>query len=209
MKAILLGPTGMVGAKLLNLLLNDTRFEAVTILTRRPLEMQHQKLKQVVVDFDHLEKEKSHIEGHDVMFNCLGTTRAQAGSADAFVRIDYEYPLRAISMHTGKHMVLLTASGASKDSWLLYPQTKGRMEQSCIERNFDHLSIVRPGLLMLEGQERPQPRFFEGLAISLVSALGIKSGNATISQVAACMVDAVFTNQDKVKYYENNSIAQY
>jgi iron-sulfur cluster repair protein YtfE (RIC family) len=45
------------------------------------------KLEQIVLDMDHIEEKKDLFNNHDVSFCCLGTTRKDAGSAEAFRKI--------------------------------------------------------------------------------------------------------------------------
>lgn len=154
----------MVGRKVVEQLLADTSFSKVSILTRKSLNLQEndgqplKKLKEVIVNYDMGIKDTD-VEGHDVLFMCLGTTRAQAGSAEAFVKIDHDYPLMAAKHHTGRDVVLLTASGSDANSWFLYPKTKGMLENAFINMKFKNLAIFQPGLLLLEGQDRKEPRF--------------------------------------------------
>src|SRR5690348_8832830 len=91
-KAIIIGSTGLVGQELTELLLQDALYSEVVALVRKATGKQHPKLKEIVVDFDHLEKSKEYIRG-DEAFCCLGTTMKQAGSKEAFEKVDLLYPL--------------------------------------------------------------------------------------------------------------------
>ena len=151
----------MVGKKVVEQLLADNTFSKVSILTRKSLNLQEndlKKLKEIIVDYD-IGIKDTDVKDHDVLFMCLGTTRAQAGSAEAFVKIDHDYPLMAAKHHTGRDVVLLTASGSDANSWFLYPKTKGMLENAFINMKFKNLAIFQPGLLLLEGQDRKEPRF--------------------------------------------------
>jgi oxidoreductase len=93
----------------------------------------------------------------------VGTTRSQAGSAEAFRKVDYTYTMSCAKlMKTGgiKHFHLMTSMGANANSWFLYPQTKGQVEEECKQIGFDKLSIYRPGLLFTP---REQTRTFESI----------------------------------------------
>ena len=154
----------MVGRNLVNQLLADDSFSKVSILTRKSLNLKEKdglplkKLSEVIVNYEEGIK-GTDIEGHDILFVCFGTTRAQAGSAEAFVKIDHDYPLMAAKNHTGSDVVLLTSAGSNANSWFLYPRTKGLLEKAFIDLKFKNLAILQPGLLLLEGQERDEPRY--------------------------------------------------
>ena len=53
-KAIIAGASGLIGSGLLQVLLKEDSYEEVLILVRKELPIQHKKLKQLVVDFNHL-----------------------------------------------------------------------------------------------------------------------------------------------------------
>ena len=177
LKVLLLGGTGMVGSILVKKLVASEVVGQVTCLSRRQIDFSHDKLKtEISKDFESYEP-----KGFDLVINCLGTTRALAGSAEAFVKIDHDIPLKIMKAHSGPGIVLLTASNSDANSYLLYPRTKGLLEKECVDLKKPYLAIVRPGLLLLEDQVRPQSRFFESVAIGFVSFFGIKTGMISVS----------------------------
>src|SRR5579872_2366293 len=88
--ALLAGASGLTGAHVLNALLAATDFSRVIAVTRRPLQREHARLANRIVQFDRLE---SQLQGTacDVALCCLGSTRAQAGSREAFRKVDVDY----------------------------------------------------------------------------------------------------------------------
>jgi len=61
---------------------------------------------------------------------CRLLRRSQAGSAEAFRKVDYDYVLNSARlMKDGgvQHYSLMTSQGSNKDSWFLYPKTKGEV----------------------------------------------------------------------------------
>ena len=81
---LILGATGLVGARLLAQALDDRRFERITAPTRRPLAPR-ERLVNPVVDFEQLPGDATWWQA-DAVVCALGTTLAQAGSRDAFRR---------------------------------------------------------------------------------------------------------------------------
>ena len=54
--AVVFGATGLIGGFVVEQLLKDKRYGKVRLLSRRLLELKHEKLEQHVVDFDNLDR---------------------------------------------------------------------------------------------------------------------------------------------------------
>ncbi len=178
MKALLLGATGLIGREVLTLLEGDARFEEVLVLARRPSPAPRgKKVQWRVVDFD-APATYAALAGDaiDVVFCCLGTTLKQAGSKEAFRRIDLDIPLRvadALASRAGEARYLLVSSiGAKSDALAFYSRTKGELESALAQRGFRGLDIFQPSFLLGErGDHRPLEAIFSGLTRALQPAL--------------------------------------
>ena len=101
MKRVLLaGATGLVGQATLQRALASTAVSEVVAPTRRPLPA-HPKLLNPVVDFDALPGDAAWWQA-DAVACALGTTIRDAGSREAFRRVDHDYCL-AIARHAHAH----------------------------------------------------------------------------------------------------------
>jgi uncharacterized protein YbjT (DUF2867 family) len=149
-KALIAGATGLIGHQLLQLLLNDSDYTMVKAITRKPLNIHHEKLENVVVDFDNLTLFSEQVKADDV-FCCLGTTIKVARSKEAFKKVDLEYPanLAQITHQQGAtQFLLVSALGAHKHSKIFYNQVKGLVEEAVQQYAFRTVHIVRPSLLL-------------------------------------------------------------
>ncbi len=156
MQATLIGVTGATGKDLLQLLLNDTQVEQVTIFVRRAPAIQHEKLKTHLIDFDQ-PSEWSHLVQGDVLFSCLGTTLKAAGSKEAQRKVDYYYQLqfaKAARENNVPAFVLVSSEYASSKSPFFYPKIKGELEDEVKKLNFPKLIIFNPPLLDRAGSDR-------------------------------------------------------
>ena len=160
-KAVVIGGTGATGRQLIKQLLNSNNWKQITSIGRKPVlnGENHNKLKDIVIESLHdLSSTKEIWEGHDIFFNCIGTTRKRAGSAREFVDIE-----AGISMEVAKlasqaqipHASVISAKGANHNQWahdwippLLYIRTIGQKEQTVITNKFERVSIFRPGMLI-------------------------------------------------------------
>lgn len=168
-RLLLAGATGLVGRHALQRALASPRLAQVVAPTRRPLPA-HPKLLNPVVDFDDLPAQAPWWQV-DAVLCALGTTIRDAGSQEAFRRVDLDYPL-AIARHAREHgataFALVSAMGADPDSRIFYSRTKGELERELEALGFASLTFARPGLL---GGERAQYRAGERLASLALGAL--------------------------------------
>jgi uncharacterized protein YbjT (DUF2867 family) len=167
---LLAGATGLVGRHVLARALADERINRIVAPTRRPLAA-HDKLDNPQVDFAKLPPDAAWWAVDGVICT-LGTTRAKAGSDAAFRAVDHDYPLavaRLAHKHGATRYALNSSLGADVGSRLLYPRTKGEVEEALKRVGFASLTIVRPGLI---GGDRDEFRAGERIASAVLGALG-------------------------------------
>jgi uncharacterized protein YbjT (DUF2867 family) len=156
MKALIIGATGATGKDLVNQLLNDKDFEEVDIFVRKPVDIQNDKLKIHVVDFENPEEWKNLVKG-DVVFSCLGTTLKTAGSKEAQRKVDYDYQYqfaKAAKENNVDDYILVSAYGADPKSRIFYSKMKGELEESVKQLHFNKITIFNPGMLERKDSDR-------------------------------------------------------
>ncbi|MBD7923586.1 Rossmann-fold NAD(P)-binding domain-containing protein [Xanthomonas bonasiae] len=171
MKILLAGATGLVGSHVLAQLLAAPECSAVIAPTRRALDVAHAKLDNPLVDFAQLPAQAPWWQA-DAAICALGTTMKQAGSREAFRRVDHAYPLaiaRLARQHGATAFALNSAFGADPRSRLFYNRVKGELERDLQALGYPSLALVRPGLI---GGERAQPRAAERAAAVVLGMLG-------------------------------------
>ncbi|APP76282.1 NAD-dependent dehydratase [Xanthomonas vesicatoria ATCC 35937] len=170
MDVLLAGATGLVGGHVLQQLLADARCTGVVAITRRPLSQIHPKLRNQVIDFERLDHWTA--PRMEAAICALGSTMKQAGSREAFYRIDHDYPLalaRAVCAQGTSVFVLNSAAGADAQARIFYSCVKGELERDLRTIGFPSLTLVRPGLI---GGEREERRTGEHLGRLVLGALG-------------------------------------
>ncbi|WP_196209338.1 NAD(P)H-binding protein [Citrobacter sp. Res13-Sevr-PEB04-36] len=168
-QVLITGATGLVGGHLLRMLLNEPRVHAITAPTRRPLA-------DTVGVFNPHDPQLTDAlalvtDPVDIVFCCLGTTRREAGSKEAFIHADYT--LVVDTALTGRrlgaqHMLVVSSMGANAHSPFFYNRVKGEMEEALIAQNWPRLTIVRPSMLL---GDREQQRANERLLAPLFKLL--------------------------------------
>jgi uncharacterized protein YbjT (DUF2867 family) len=170
MKVMLLGATGLTGGLVLEGLLASDSVAKVVAPVRRAISIEHEKLQEEAVDFDHLERHESLFEV-DVIVCCLGSTIKKAGSRERFRQVDYGYAMKAAEMGHRQGVtafILMSAIGASSGSPVFYNRVKGELEDGLQDLAFRYLSIYQPGLLMTG---RSEQRLAESLGIKAMPAV--------------------------------------
>lgn len=168
--ALLVGGTGLVGKELLELLLKNNMYSKVLTINRSPLERDHPKLDQILINFDSLASIADKIKADDV-FCCLGTTISKAGSKENFKKVDLTYPYevaRLALQNNAKRYFLITAMGADKNSKIFYNQVKGEVEEAISTLNYHSFNVFRPSLIL---GARNEKRFGEAAAKWLAGPL--------------------------------------
>lgn len=153
-RILIAGATGLVGGHVLQRALADDRVTAVVAPTRRPLPS-HPKLSNPVSDLSTLPDDEAWWAVDGVVCT-LGTTRAKAGSAEAFRAVDYDLQLavaRHARAHGARRFALTSSMGADPRSPFPYLRTKGELEAAVGDLSFTSLTIVRPGFILGERAE--------------------------------------------------------
>lgn len=154
--ALILGYTGAVGSALLEELVKSDKVNNIVCLGRRPAPYDHHKIQFVHADMGKLVNHLDAFSGISRIYCCLGSTMKQAGSKEAFRKVDYNMIVDAanIAKQAGvTHFSLISAVGADAKSGFFYNQVKGETEQALEAVGFERLSIYRPGLLLGDRQE--------------------------------------------------------
>ncbi|AYK17631.1 NAD(P)H-binding protein [Aeromonas veronii] len=151
-RILIAGASGLIGRELIKQLPAE---HELTLLCRKPGKEAHHWLP---VDFDDLAS-VTLPRPVDIAFCALGTTRKEAGSAEAFRRVDLDYVIAFAELarrHGCQRLVVVSSMGASARSPALYPRTKGEMEQALLAQSWPRLAIVRPAMLL--GDRQPPRR---------------------------------------------------
>ncbi|XP_076113647.1 protein HTATIP2-like [Mytilus galloprovincialis] len=209
--AFVIGYTGETGKSLIQELNRRKLFKKIVLIGRREVQMDKDlgpEFEQKVVDFERLTEHKDTFQDLDIGFCCLGTTKGKAGKA-GFIKVDHDYVVNSaeVAKSVGcKHFLLVSSYGAKKDSFFLYPKTKGEVEDELKAINFDNLSIFRPGLLLCDREEsRPGESCFrccwKPMPQCIVKASAISTDNLAIG-----MVYKATHPSKKVEIIENKQI---
>ena len=202
---LLAGATGLVGAEVLKQLKADTSVTRIVIIGRRPGPTSDPRIQAHVVDFDNLEAHGD-LFAVDQIICALGTTMKQAGSQEAFRRVDLEYPLAMARLglaHGARHFLLVSALGADADSRVFYNRVKGEIENALRPLGYRSVTIVRPSLLL---GKRKEFRPFERLAMIVGEVVPGRYRPVRARDVAGALVTAARDGGPGLRIIESEQI---
>src|SRR5512145_2588099 len=161
MKIILFGATGMVGEGVLLEVLRDASVEAVLVVGRRPCEISHPKLTEIIHrDFYDYAAIAERFRGYDACLFCLGVTSV-GKNEEEYRRLTYDLTMAAAcSMEKeSPGMTFCYISGTGTDSTekgkVMWARVKGKTENDIMRLGFKDAYAFRPGFIKPSpGQKR-------------------------------------------------------
>jgi uncharacterized protein YbjT (DUF2867 family) len=208
--ALVAGATGLVGRQCLRLLSNDHVVTEVRAVVRRPLppDSVGPRVRECRTDFDQLPHHPEWFEV-DWVFCALGMTMRQAGSREAFRRVDYEYPLviaKAALERGASHLLLVSALGANPRSTIFYFRIKGELEQAVQRLGYQSVTIARPSILL---GHRQNWRVGEELGKRMAWLTPPRWRPVHAAQVASALVHAAHASRPGVQILSNALLRTY
>ncbi|KAF9890211.1 Protein fmp52, mitochondrial [Aspergillus nanangensis] len=165
----LIGGTGMVGAHILTSLLANPAVARVDSISRRtPNAASAAQAKLTTFVSDDTSKWAGQLSSlsptPSIFISSFATTRAAAGGFENQYKIEHGLNIemaRAAHDAGTKVYVLVSSSGANKDSAIPYTRMKGEIEEEVKQMGFERTVILRPGLI---GGYREESRPMEAAA---------------------------------------------
>lgn len=185
MRVLVTGPTGTAGSQVVRVALEDPEVERVTAISRRPLALDHPKLRVLLHD-DFLDYAgiSPDLPGHDAALWCLGTSQNRVGKEE-YVRITYDFTLAGAAAFKAANpqLVFCFLSGGGADSKersrILFARVKGRTENALDRMGFARLHHFRPAYIR-PAPDQPKKGFSDGLLDRLSPMLQVIAPNSLV-----------------------------
>ena len=210
MNVAVIGSTGSTGRATVHTLQSTPSISSILAITRRPFfPNPSAPLTEHVVPNLHA-LAPSDFRNASTVFCCLGTTRAQAGGAEGFKREDRDLILHVArqAKEAGvRSFQLVSSHGANAQSWTLYLQTKGEVEEACKGMGFEQLGIWKPAMLDTTQYPRDRQRLVEKIALGVMGALSPIMGQARpipVERVAQAMVKDSVSGRKGVRVFDGS-----
>lgn len=201
MKIIITGATGMVGEGVLLHCLESKEITEVLMVNRRPYELKHAKLKELIVkDFLKLDENEPALKGYDACFFCAGISSVGLNE-EQYTKITYDTTLHFANIvaKLNPGMVFTFVSGASTDSTekgsLMWARVKGKTENDLMKLPFKKEYNFRPGIMKpVKGQKNVKTLF--KILIPILSPF-FGSKVLTLHEVGQAMINAITKGYEK------------
>jgi len=144
------GGSGLIGSELLKQLIESNNISKIHVLVRKEVTFSSPKISVHVVDFENEEQLKNSIHG-EIIYCCIGTTKAKTPDVFNYEKIDRDIPVRLAQI--GKlvgiqQFHLISAIGANTHSKINYNRIKGEAEEGVKNSKIPTIFIYQPAMLI-------------------------------------------------------------
>ena len=168
-KITLFGSTGLIGNEILKLLENDSDFEKINVVSRRPVELKSRKSSLNIIDFKDFNSYLDVIDGSDIVLAAIGTTQSKVSfNKKKYREIDFDIisnAVKACKEKNVKHFSFVSSAGADINNKSFYLKLKGEIEKEVESKQLNSSTVYRPSLLL---GNRKENRFGEKIAQILI-----------------------------------------
>lgn len=208
MKVIVTGATGMVGKGVLLECLDRKNITEVLSISRRSLEMEHPKLKELLHgDFSEFNSVRDQLKGYDACFACMGVSAAGLKEED-YTHLTYDFTLSLANtlLSNSPDMTFIYVSGAgtrSDENGSMWARVKGKTENDLLALGFKQAFMFRPGgILPVKGVE-PSSKLYRVLIKNLKWLLLIMKKIAPNSIVSTSQIGIAMMNATQNGYHKS------
>ena len=207
----LFGATGLIGSYLLEFLLKDSETHLINVVGRNPFHLQHDKINNIVIDFQDLSSISDSITGSEVVFVSIGTTMSKVNrDKQKYKSVDFDIIFNVANACKQKNisqLIYVSSLGANSNSSNFYLRLKGEIEEAVAELNLTSTSVFRPSVLLGKRNEsRPGEKLLQ-FAMPLLDFM-IPSNSKAIKaeDVAKSMLNTTKNYKSGLHIYQYNQI---
>jgi len=197
LRVIITGASGMVGEGALYECLQHPDVEAVLVLTRKHVDMNSPKLKEIIhQDFYDLSLIEELLKGYNACFFCLGVSSVGMKEAD-YYKVTYTLTMHVAGMLSkhNKDMTFCYISGAGTDSTekgrSMWARVKGKTENDLHKLPFKKAYAVRPGFIKpIKGLKNVNPLYKYVNWVFPIGRALFPGGFCTLHELGLAMINA-------------------
>ena len=199
-KITLFGPTGLIGNEIIKLLEDDSDFENINVVSRRPVELKSKRSILNIIDFKDFNSYLNVIDGSDVVLAAIGTTQSKVRfNKKKYREIDFDIisnAVKACKEKKVKHFSFVSSAGADINNKSFYLNLKGEIEKEVESQQLNSSTVYRPSLLL---GNRKENRFGEKIAQILIPLISFLFPNNYKPIKASDVAKAMVTEAKKIE----------
>ena len=211
----LFGATGIIGGYLLEFLLKDSEIHLINVVGRNPFHLQHDKINNIVIDFEDVSSISNSITGSEAVFVSIGTTMSKVnGDKIMYKSVDFDIIFNIANACKQKNInqfIYVSSLGANPNSSNFYLRLKGEIDEAVAKLNLNSTYIFRPSILLGKRNEsRPGEKIMQ-FVMPLLDFMILQTPkllkqkmlrNQCLILLKTIKADFIFTNTIKLKSYK-------
>ena len=207
----LFGATGLIGSYLLEFLLKDSDIHLINVVGRNPFHLQHDKINNIVIDFEDVSSISNSITGSEAVFVSIGTTMSKVnGDKIKYKSVDFDIIFNIANACKQKNInqfIYVSSLGANSSSSNFYLRLKGEIDEAVAKLNLNSTSVFRPSVLLGKRNEsRPGEKIMQFVMPLLDFMIPSNSKAIKAEDVAKSMLNTTKNYKSGLHIYQYNQI---
>ena len=209
----LFGATGLIGSYLLKFLLKDSDIHLINLVGRKPFHLQHDKINNIVIDFEDFSSILNSVSGSEAVFVSIGTTMSKVnGDKIMYKSVDFDIIFNIANACKQKNInqfIYVSSLGANSNSSNFYLRLKGEIDEAIAELNLNSTSVFRPSVLLGKRNEsRPGEKILQLVMPLLDFIIPSDSKAIKAEDVAKSMLNTIKNYKSGLHIYQYNQIKE-
>ena len=207
----LFGASGLIGSYLLEFLLKDSDIHLINVVGRNPFHLQHDKINNIVIDFEDVSSISNSITGSEAVFVSIGTTMSKVnGDKIKYKSVDFDIIFNIANACKQKNInqfIYVSSLGANSSSSNFYLRLKGEIDEAVAKLNLNSTSVFRPSVLLGKRNEsRPGEKIMQFVMPLLDFMIPSNSKAIKAEDVAKSMLNTTKNYKSGLHIYQYNQI---
>lgn len=207
----LFGATGLIGSYLLEFLLKDSDIHLINVVGRNPFHLQHDKINNIVIDFEDVSSISNSITGSEAVFVSIGTTMSKVnGDKIKYKSVDFDIIFNIANACKQKNInqfIYVSSLGANANSFNFYLRLKGEIDEAVAKLNLNSTSVFRPSVLLGKRNEsRPGEKIMQFVMPLLDFMIPSNSKAIKAEDVAKSMLNTTKNYKSGLHIYQYSQI---
>ena len=207
----LFGATGLIGSHLLEFLLKDSDIHLINVVGRNPFHLQHDKINNIVIDFEDVSSISNSITGSEAVFVSIGTTMSKVnGDKIKYKSVDFDIIFNIANACKQKNInqfIYVSSLGANANSSNFYLRLKGEIDEAVAKLNLNSTSVFRPSVLLGKRNEsRPGEKIMQFVMPLLDFMIPSNSKAIKAEDVAKSMLNTTKNYKTGLHIYQYSQI---